>query len=160
MKKIGLIFKDTSAKLIQNNIKESNSLFIIKYSGLSSPDLTSLRQNLKLANSRIFVVKNTVARRALKDSGLDLIIKAIEGISFQTSLLSINASIEAAHAGDAGAGFDIVAKEVRELASKSKDETTKIYASLEDLQKVLDNATDQFENQLNAFLVEDGESKH
>ena len=89
----------------------------------------------------------------------DPIIKAIEGISFQTSLLSINASIEAAHAGDAGAGFNIVAKEVRELASKSKDETTKIYSSLEDLQKVLNNATSQFENQLNVFLSEKGESE-
>lgn len=88
------------------------------------------------------------------------IIKAIEGISFQTSLLSINASIEAAHAGDAGAGFDIVAKEVRELASKSKDETTKIYLSLEDLQSVLDNAVEQFENQLHVFLSEEGKSKH
>lgn len=86
------------------------------------------------------------------------IVKAIEGISFQTSILSINASIEAAHAGDAGAGFDIVAKEVRELASKSKDEATKIYESLSDLQKVLDNAVDQFENQLKVFLSE--EEKH
>lgn len=88
------------------------------------------------------------------------IVKAIEGISFQTSLLSINASIEAAHAGDAGAGFDIVAKEVRELASKSKDEATKIYASLDELQKVLDNAVDQFENQLHVFLSEEGKSIH
>lgn len=88
------------------------------------------------------------------------IVKAIEGISFQTSILSINASIEAAHAGDAGAGFDIVAKEVRELASKSKDEAVKIYASLEELQKVLDNATDQFEAHLKAFLSEDNRSNY
>lgn len=86
------------------------------------------------------------------------IIKAIEAISFQTSILSINASIEAAHAGDAGAGFDIVAKEVRELANKSNDETVKIYNSLSDLQKVLDNAVNQFEQQLDVFLSEENQA--
>lgn len=83
------------------------------------------------------------------------IVKSIEGIAFQTSILSLNASIEAAHAGEAGAGFDIVAKEVKSLAEKSKDEANKIYSSLEDLQGVLDNATTQFESQLKQFLSED-----
>lgn len=88
------------------------------------------------------------------------IVKAIEGISFQTSMLSINASIEAAHAGDAGAGFDIVAKEVRELSSKSKDEANKIYSSLNELQSVLDNAVGQFEKQLHIFLDEGNAHTH
>jgi len=70
-------------------------------------------------------------------------------------LLLINASIEAAHAGHAGAGFDIVAKEVKDLAGRSKDEAAKIYTSLDELQKVLDNAVEQFENQLHIFLNED-----
>ena len=83
------------------------------------------------------------------------IVKAIEDIAFQTSILSINASIEAAHAGDLGAGFDIVAKEVKSLAEKSKYEANKIYLSLEDLQKILNGATKQFEARIKTFLSED-----
>lgn len=93
-------------------------------------------------------------------SKFEPIVKSIEGISFQTSILSINASIEAAHAGEAGSGFNIVAKEVRELANKSKEEASKIYASLDDLQKVLDNAVDKFETQLLVFMTDSDKDKH
>lgn len=82
------------------------------------------------------------------------IISSIESISVQTSMLSINASIEAAHAGAAGAGFDVVAREVRALATRSSGETSRIYASLEELQQVLDGAVRQFEERLKAFVDE------
>lgn len=78
MRKIGAIIKETSENRIKNTLKESSAILVIKYSGLSSPDLSLLRQNLRDSNATLFVVKNTVAKRALKDSGLELLVKSIQ----------------------------------------------------------------------------------
>lgn len=51
------------------------------------------------------------------------IVKTISEISFQTSILALNASIEAASAGAAGTGFAVVADEVRSLAKRASDAT-------------------------------------
>ncbi len=79
MKKIGLIFKEASENRIKNTIKESDAVFVIKYSGVSSPDLCTLRQTLKGNRASLFVVKNSVARRAFKGSDLEALIKNIDG---------------------------------------------------------------------------------
>jgi len=78
-KKIGLLVKEISENRIKATLKQSNALFIVKYSGISSPGLSTLRQNLKVANATLFVVKNSVARRALKGAGLDALISSVDG---------------------------------------------------------------------------------
>jgi large subunit ribosomal protein L10 len=79
MKKLGVIFKETSEKIIKENIKEAGTFFIVKYSGVSSPAMSNLRMSLRSSRADLFVVKNTVARRALKSAGLDGLLSSVDG---------------------------------------------------------------------------------
>ncbi|HEX4766252.1 MAG TPA: methyl-accepting chemotaxis protein [Lichenihabitans sp.] len=91
------------------------------------------RQVVSLARSDA-EQSGTVVRRAVDAmSGIETssrqigrIIGVIDEIAFQTSLLALNAGVEAARAGDSGRGFAVVASEVRSLAQRSADAAKEI----------------------------------
>lgn len=78
MKKIGQLVKETSESLIKDSFKAAGGLIIVKYSGVSSPDMSTLRMTLKGVGSDLFVVKNSIARRAMKELGLEGLIPSIQ----------------------------------------------------------------------------------
>lgn len=74
------------------------------------------------------------------------IVDLINGISEQTSLLSLNASIEAARAGAAGKGFGVVADEIKHLAEQTSEATKTIRNIVEEIVKETQNAVQEVEN--------------
>ena len=90
---------------------------------------TVAAQSEQLTASSTQILDNT--RLAVKNStDVNKVAVFIREISEQTNLLGLNAAIEAARAGAAGAGFGVVAAEVRKLSTGTKEATVNIERSL------------------------------
>lgn len=79
------------------------------------------------------------------------IVSTIEGIAFQTNLLALNAAVEAARAGEKGAGFAVVAQEVRNLAVSASDAARKTAGIIHATAEKMDEGSQLFSDAAHAF---------
>lgn len=100
-------------------------------------------QQLAEMNTQLLRETNEANKKA-KNS--DEIVGIIQDISKQTTLLGLNASIEAARAGDSGKGFAVVAQEIRKLSTTSKESINKIDTII----KYISNSISSIDDSLNS----------
>ena len=71
MKKDAIIAKEKKVQSIKDELSKSNSFIIFEYSGLDAMTLTTLRTELHNSNSKLYVLKNNILKRALKEAKID-----------------------------------------------------------------------------------------
>jgi PAS domain S-box-containing protein len=95
-----------------------------------------------VADKQSEIVKSTDIINESVEASLR-IIDIIQDIAAQTNLLSLNASIEAARAGDAGKGFAVVAEEVGRLAITSRETSVEIATTLNNMSETINNMVEK-----------------
>ena len=92
---------------------------VTESTGQTRSQTEEISQRIQTANEQMRTLSSAMDDISADAQQITKIAKDIEDIAFQTNILSLNASVEAARAGAAGTGFAVVADEVKQLATKS-----------------------------------------
>ncbi|MFP4387539.1 MAG: methyl-accepting chemotaxis protein [Desulfococcaceae bacterium] len=164
---------DSSQSLAHGSSRQAGS---VEQASVSLEEISAMiRQNAEHARSANGLVRDTrgqvetasdsmgrlsqsIREIARSSEETAKIVKTIDEIAFQTNLLALNAAVESARAGAAGAGFGVVAEEVRNLAQRSAEAARNTAAWLEDARRKIEEGLALVADTESAFQEVDGSS--
>ncbi|HTM63027.1 MAG TPA: HAMP domain-containing methyl-accepting chemotaxis protein [Gammaproteobacteria bacterium] len=106
--------------------------------GLES--IESSVMGMKAVRDRVQLIAQTILDLSRQTQQVGEITSVVNNLAQQSKMLALNASIEAAKAGDAGKGFAVVASEVKSLAEQSEESTSQVQKILEDIRIATEKA--------------------
>ncbi len=127
---IGKLSDDMGMIVEEIENKFSHTRKVTEIGNQSVAELLDSSEMNKQAGSEVSVTMSNLTRQTEE---VNEILQMIENITSQTTLLALNASIEAARAGDAGKGFAVVADEIKKLASQTEEATSQVKVIIDEL---------------------------
>lgn len=122
-----------SNQMAQHVADSAQKVVLISLSGKKSVESTI--EGMERVRCQVESIAESMTRLSEQTQAIGQIIAAVDELAAQSNLLAVNASIEAAKAGDYGKGFMVVALEVRNLSDQSKQATKQVRSLLNDIQK-------------------------
>ena len=126
--------KDTSAEIATAVHQLEGSIRLISRNASEAADMSHQAVNAATSTDQILGKLGSSCRE------IGDVIAVIQRITHQTNLLALNATIEAARAGASGRGFAVVAREVKELASQTREAATSITRQIDGIRQESESA--------------------
>ena len=123
----------------------------------------SIKQLIERSNQNKEIINDTkdeMNKLQLNFKEMTEITKAIEKVSNQTALLALNASIEAARAGDAGRGFGVLAREIRDFSLDVDELVNNIENVMENVEKQIDSTVKKMDKNVEIINIQDEKTEN